>query len=183
MFFILSVFLVVSFLFLVLEFFEVSDRVNSQLSRVPFLWLVGERGVEKVSGRFALESAQEVGLDLIEVGEREGLPVCKVGDLGKLKYEASKKTRVSKGPRLKEVRLTPKIGDSDFLVKLGQAKRFLEGGDKVQVSVLFRGRELAHVEEGQRLLDRFVVGSGGFVESRSSGVQGKRLVLVLVGKK
>lgn len=159
------------------------DRVNNQLSRVPVLWLVGERGVDRFSGRDALERAQEAGLDLVEVGERDGLPVCKIADLGKLRYEASKKCKSTRGPRLKEVRLSPKIGDADFLVKVGQVKRFLGGGDKVQVSVLFRGRELAHVEEGQRLLDRFVLESGGFVESRSSGVVGKRLVLVLVGKR
>lgn len=159
-----------------------SDRVNNQLSRVPFVWLVGERGVDRFSGREALERAQEVGLDLVEVGEREGLPVCKIVDLGKLRYEASKKCRGVRGPRLKEVRLSPKIGDADFGVKVGQARGFLSRGDKVQVSVLFRGRELAHVGEGERLLDRFVVECGGFVESRSRGVQGKRLVLVLVGR-
>lgn len=162
-----------------------ADRVNSQLSRLPVLWLVdvfGERGVEKFSGRDAFERAQLDGLDLIEVGERDGLPVCKIADLGKLKYEASKKVKVNRGPKLKEVRLTPKIGESDFIVKLNQAKGFLAHGDKVQVSVLFRGRELAHVSEGERLLDRFLVESGGFAESRS-GVQGKRLVMVLVKEK
>lgn len=157
------------------------DRVNAELGKLPFVWLVGVGGVNKVGGRVAFNHACEVGLDLIEVGERDGLPVCKIDDFGRIKFERSKKSRVSKGPRLKEIRLTPKIGDADFVVRVNQAKGFFSRGDKVQVSVLFRGRELAHVDEGEKVLNRFIVECGGVVESRG-GLMGKRIVVVLVGK-
>jgi translation initiation factor IF-3 len=156
-------------------------RVNGPLGRLPFVWLVGDRGVERVEGFVALERAREDGLDLVEVGEREKVPVCKIEDFGKVKFEASKRAKAPKGPKLKEVRLTPKIGEADFLVRVNQAKVFLGRGDKVQVSVVFRGREMVHVDEGQKVMDRFVVESGGVVESRG-GLMGKRLVVVLGGK-
>lgn len=153
-------------------------RVNGPLGRLPFVWLVGDGGVKKVSGSVALDMARESELDLVEVGERDGIPVCKINDYGKLKFEASKRSKVSKGPKLKEIRLTPKIGDADFLVRVNQAKGFLERGDKVQVSVMFRGREIAHIDEGQKVIDRFISETGGIVESRG-GLQGKRLIVVL----
>lgn len=156
-------------------------RVNGPLGRLPFVWLVGSKGVEKVEGYVALDAARDAGLDLIEVGERDRIPVCKIEDFGKVKFEASKRAKSSKGPKLKEIRLTPKIGDADFIVRVNQAKNFLSRGDKVQVSLMFRGRELAHVEEGQKVMDRFVSETGGAIESRG-GLQGKRLILVLVKK-
>lgn len=157
------------------------SRVNGPLGRLPFVWLVGDRGVERVEGCVALERAREGGLDLVEVGERDKVPVCKIEDFGKVKFEASKRAKSAKGPKLKEIRLTPKIGDADFLVRVNQAKGFLGRGDKVQVSVMFRGREMAHVDEGQKVLDRFIVETEGVVESRG-GLMGKRLVVVLGGK-
>ena len=156
-------------------------RVNGPLGRLPFVWLVCDLGIEKVEGFVALDRAREYELDLVEVGEREGIPVCKIEDFGKVKFEASKRAKSTKGPKLKEVRLTPKIGDADFLVRANQAKGFLGRGDKVQVSVMFRGRELAHIDEGQKVMDRFIAEIEGVVESRG-GLMGKRLVVVLGGK-
>ena len=157
------------------------SRVNSGLSRLPVVWLVGSGGLEKLEGCEAFYRAREAGLDLVEVGERDGAPVCKIEDFGKVKFEASKRAKSAKGPKLKEIRLTPKIGNADFLVRVNQAKGFLGRGDKVQVSVMFRGREMAHVDEGQKVMDRFIVDTDGVVESRG-GLQGKRLVVVLGGK-
>jgi len=157
------------------------SRVNGPLGRLPFVWLVGDRGIERVEGFEALDRARDLGLDLVEVGERDKVPVCKIEDFGKVKFEASKRTKASKGPKLKEIRLTPKIGEADFLVRVNQTKGFLGRGDKVQVSVMFRGRELAHVDEGEKVLDRFIVETEGVVESRG-GLMGKRLVAVIGGK-
>lgn len=156
-------------------------RVNGPLGNLSFVWLVDQHGINKTIGSVALGMARENGLDLIEVGERDGIPVCKIEDFGKIKFKTSKRVKCSKGPKLKEIRLTPKIGEADFLVRVNQAKGFLERGDKVQVSVIFRGREVVHINEGQKVMDRFIIETGGFIESRS-GLQGKRLVVVMTGK-
>ena len=103
----------------------------------------------------ALGLAREAGLDLVEVGPREKPPVCRIMDFGKYKYQLKKKH--SKGhahhTKTKEVRLRPKTGEHDIDFKIKQAMQFLKHKDKVQISVVFRGREIAHVEEGRRVME------------------------------
>ena len=103
----------------------------------------------------ALEKAREAGLDLVEVAADERPPVCKIMDFGKFKY--SQKKRASKQKQhqvqVKEIRVRPKTGDHDIEVKVKRAREFLEHKDKVQVNVLFRGRELAHIDEGRKVMD------------------------------
>jgi len=104
----------------------------------------------------ALEMAREAGLDLVEVAADERPPVCKILDYGKMRFASSQKG--NKGTRarqqkLKEIRVRPKTGEHDVETKVAQARRFLEHNDKVQVTVLFRGREMQHQEEGRRVLD------------------------------
>lgn len=104
----------------------------------------------------ALSRAREVGLDLVEVAPNEKPPVCRIMDYGKYKYEKSKKKHSSSSShqtKLKEIRLRPKTGDHDLQFKLKQAVGFLKHKDKVQVSVIFRGREMAHVEEGLKVME------------------------------
>jgi translation initiation factor IF-3 len=101
--------------------------------------------------------AREVDLDLVEVAPNERPPVCRVMDFGKYKYD--KKKRSGHGAhqmKTKEVRLRPKTGEHDIEFKIKSAIRFLEHKDKVQVTVVFRGRELAHIEEGRRVMDDVV---------------------------
>lgn len=104
----------------------------------------------------ALDKAQDEGLDLVEVAPNEKPPVCRIMDYGKYKYEKSKKKQsqsASGHGKLKEIRLRPKTGDHDIEFKVKQAVGFLKHKDKVQVSVIFRGREMAHIEEGRRVME------------------------------
>ena len=103
----------------------------------------------------ALEAAREAGLDLVEVAPNERPPVCKIIDYGKFKYTQKKKLSKQKQHQVqvKEIRVRPKTGDHDIEVKVKRASEFLEHKDKVLVNVLFRGRELAHIDEGRRVMD------------------------------
>ncbi len=101
----------------------------------------------------ALTQAREAGLDLVEVAPRERPPVCRIMDYGKYKYEKKKKaSQNTHHTKTKEIRLRPKTGDHDIGFKVKKAKDFLEHKNKVQVSVIFRGREMAHIEEGRRVM-------------------------------
>jgi len=106
----------------------------------------------------ALELARERGYDLVEVAPTSLPPVCRLLDYGKFKYEQTKKEREArkkqKAVYLREVRMRPKIGEHDMAFKLRIIKKLLEEGDKVKVTVLFRGREITHPELGRELLDR-----------------------------
>lgn len=104
----------------------------------------------------ALEKAREAGLDLVEVAADERPPVCKILDYSKMRFAHSQKgnkTGRVRQQKLKELRLRPKTGDHDVDTKVAQARKFLEHNDKVQVTILFRGREIQHQEEGRRVLD------------------------------
>lgn len=104
----------------------------------------------------ALARAREAGMDLVEVAPQATPPVCRIMDYGKWKYAQRKKEQKSKAHRheteLKEIRIkTPKIGEHDLEIKIGHAREFLQRGDRVQFTLRFRGRELAHIEEGHRV--------------------------------
>lgn len=106
----------------------------------------------------ALSLARNSGLDLVEVAPNEKPPVCRIMDFGKFKYQQKKKhhkTHVHH-TKIKEIRLRPKTGDHDIEFKVAQARGFLLHKDKVIVSVVFRGREMAHIEEGQRVMKQIV---------------------------
>ncbi len=103
----------------------------------------------------AITRARDAGLDLVEVAPNEKPPVCRIMDYGKYKYDKSKKRHgqaAAHHGKLKEIRLRPKTGEHDIDYKVKQAVGFLKHKDKVQVSVIFRGREMAHIEEGQRVM-------------------------------
>ena len=109
-----------------------------------------------VETRDALSRARAAGMDLVEVAPLARPPVCRIMDYGKWKYSQRKKEQKSKSHRheteLKEIRIkTPKIGDHDLLIKIQHAREFLSRGDRVQFTLRFRGRELAHVDEGHRI--------------------------------
>ena len=126
----------------------------------PRVRLVGADGDMKgvVTLRDALTAAEEAGLDLVEVSPTADPPVCKVLDFGKFKYEAQKKRNEARKKQkiidVKEIKLRPTIDTHDYDVKMRSARRFLEEGDKVKVTMRFRGRELAHQELGMDLLIR-----------------------------
>jgi translation initiation factor IF-3 len=132
------------------------QRINEQI-RISPVRLIGVNGEQLgvVPTSQAMELAREAQLDLVEVAPNERPPVCKILDYGKFRYQQSskgKKTKVHQ-QKLKEIRVRPKTGEHDVDTKVNQARRFLEHKDKVLVNVLFRGRELQHIEEGRRIID------------------------------
>jgi len=134
----------------------------------------------------ALEMAREAGLDLVEVAPDERPPVCKILDYGKMRFEASQKGNKGgkvRQQKLKEIRVRPKTGDHDVDTKVAQARKFLEHNDKVQVTVLFRGREMQHIEEGRRVLDQVLekLADVGKVE-RPPSMDGRRMNVLLTPK-
>jgi len=108
----------------------------------------------------ALSRAAEVGLDLVEVSPNSRPPVCRIMDFGKYKYELSKKDKIAKKKQhtfqMKEMRFRPKIEEHDYQFKTKHVREFLESGNKVKVFVIYRGREMAHLEFGRRVLDRVI---------------------------
>lgn len=134
-------------------------RVNREIE-ARTIRLVGADGemVGVVSLREGLIMAEEAGLDLVEVSPNAEPPVCKILDYGKYKYEAQKKKNEAKKKQkvieIKEIKLRPNIDDNDYDVKMRSMKKFLEEGDKVKVTLRFRGRELAHPDLGMRVLER-----------------------------
>ena len=135
----------------------VQTRVNDRI-RIREVRLIDDEGTQVgiIATRDALEMARERGLDLVEVAPNAVPPVCRLMDYGKFRYEQSRKERESRRNQhvveLKEVRLSPKIDDHDLDTKGRQAAKFLGEGDKVKLTVRFRGREMAHTDIGMGLL-------------------------------
>jgi len=133
----------------------------------------------------AMEMAREANLDLVEVAPNERPPVCHILDYGKLRYQQSRKTGKSKvhQQKLKEIRVRPKTGDHDVETKVNQARKFLEHNDKVLVNVLFRGRELQHIEEGRRIINQILE---KLVDSckveKAPSMEGRRMTAMLAPK-
>jgi translation initiation factor IF-3 len=140
-----------------------------------------------MSPREALQIAIDSGLDLVEVAPAAKPPVCKVMDVGRYKYEQSKREREARKKQhiisIKEVKLRPNIEDNDFQTKIRNAIRFLEEGDKVKVTIMFRGREMSHTELGRELLDRVaeVVKDQGNVE-RTAKLEGRNMSMIVTPK-
>lgn len=133
-------------------------RINRQI-RVPEVRIIEEDGTAIVLElQAALEMAEEQGLDLVEVAPNQSPPVCKLLDYGRFKFVQSKRAREAKRSQtrneLREVRLSMKIGEHDFLAKIKRARVLLAGGAKVKVTVRFRGREIAHPDLAVKLLRR-----------------------------
>ncbi|MDO5628149.1 MAG: translation initiation factor IF-3 [Mobilicoccus sp.] len=160
-------------------------RINDRI-RVPKVRLVGPNGeqVGIVLIDEALRLAGEVDLDLVEVAPMANPPVCKLMDYGKYKYEAALKAREARKNQvntvIKEIKLRPKIDPHDYGTKKGHVERFLNAGDKVKVTIMFRGREQSRPELGFRLLQRLAedVAEIGFVESAPKQ-DGRNMIMVL----
>ncbi|MBI5806186.1 translation initiation factor IF-3 [candidate division TA06 bacterium] len=137
-------------------------RVNNKI-RVPEVRVVGPDGqqIGVLPIAEALRQAEDKGLDLVEIVPEAKPPVCKIIDFGKFLYHEEKNKKEARKKqhevKVKEVRLGPKIGEHDYLVKFNHAKEFLAHKDKVRVSMRFRGREMAHIDIGRRVIDRFML--------------------------
>jgi translation initiation factor IF-3 len=160
-------------------------RINERI-RVPEVRLVGPAGeqVGIVAINDALLLAQEADLDLVEVAPTARPPVCKLMDYGKFKYESALKARESRKNQaqtvIKEIKLRPKIDPHDYGTKKGHVERFLKQGDKVKVTIMFRGREQSRPELGYRLLQRLAgdVDELGFVEAQPK-LDGRNMIMVI----
>jgi translation initiation factor IF-3 len=135
---------------------DVKQRINEQI-RVSSVRVIGADGTQLgiMSTDKAMDEARVANLDLVEVAPTERPPVCRIMDFGKFKYQQKKRQHKSHSHqmKIKEIRVRPKTGDHDLNVKITKAREFLEHKDKVIVSVVFRGRELAHIEEGRKVID------------------------------
>ena len=134
-------------------------RINSRI-RVREVRVVGEAGEQLgvLATPEALKRAEEAGLDLVEVASTATPPVCRIMDYSKYKYEQEKREKEARKKQkivhLKEIRLSPKIGEHDYQFKLRNLEDFLKRGDKVKITMMFKGREMAHVDLGRKILDR-----------------------------
>ncbi|MSZ62905.1 MAG: translation initiation factor IF-3 [Actinobacteria bacterium] len=160
-------------------------RINDRI-RTPQIRLIGYTGeqVGVVDIDTALKMADEVGLDLVEIAPDATPPVCKIMDFGKYKYEVAQKAREARQNQthivVKEVRLTPKIETHDYETKRAQVEKFLKGGDKVKVTMKFRGREQTRPELGYKMLQRLAedVAEVAFIEFAPKQ-EGRNMTMVL----
>jgi translation initiation factor IF-3 len=137
--------------------------------------------------REAIDQAAEAGLDLVEVSPNADPPVCKFLDVGKFRYEAQKKAnaqrKTQKTQEIKEIKMRPNIDDHDYDVKMRNVNRFLEDGDKVKVTLRFRGRELAHQQLGMNLLRRVQDDTAEIAKIEAyPRMEGRQMLMVLSPK-
>jgi translation initiation factor IF-3 len=159
------------------------QRVNEQI-RVPQVRVIGPEGDQLgiLSTDDALEQAGRASLDLVEVAPNEDPPVCRIMDYGKYKYQQRKRQHRSHAhhTKIKEIRVRPKTGEHDINVKVNKAREFLSHKDKVIVTVIFKGREMAHVEEGRRVINGILAQLEDISKIESPPTQhGRRMVCTL----
>ncbi len=162
--------------------------INEQIRDREVL-LIGEHG-EKLgimSARDAYKMAQEAELDLVKIAPTAKPPVCKILDYGKYRYELIRKEKEAKKKQkiieLKEVRLSPNIDTNDLNTKTAAARKFLEKGNKVKITLRFRGREMAHMNQSRYILDEFAESLADIaVIDKPSKVEGRTMVMFLTAK-
>lgn len=164
------------------------QRINNQI-RIPEVRLIDENGEQRgvVTTQEAMQIAADAGLDLVEVAPNANPPVCKILDYGKFKYEQEKKLREARKNqtqiKLKEIRMQPKIEKHDLAFKTKHVTEFLGEGNKVKVTIRFRGRELAHTELGravlERVLDLLEQNDVGYSLDRPPVMEGRFMSMIL----
>jgi translation initiation factor IF-3 len=154
--------------------------------RSPQVRLVGADGeqIGVVTTQEALQRAREADLDLVEVAPQANPPVCRIMDYGKFKYERDIRQKEARKKQsrteLKEIKFRPKIDAHDYRTKKGHVERFLRGGHKVKVTIMFRGREMTHTDLGRKILDRLVGDLGEMVTVESMPKQeGRNMIMVI----
>lgn len=163
--------------------------INEQI-RDREVRLVSENGEQLgiMSARDAYLKAQEAGLDLVKIAPQAKPPVCKIIDYGKYRYEQARKEKEArkkqKTVEIKEVRLSPNIDTNDLNTKVGAARKFLTKGDKVKVTLRFRGREMAHMNSSKHILDEFAESLSDIsVIEKAPKVEGRSMTMVLTEKR
>lgn len=164
---------------------DTGPRVNERI-RAPEIRLIGAEGenVGVITPEKAMVLAEQAGLDLVEISPNAAPPVCKIMDFGKYKYETQKKESEARKKQhvieIKEIKFRPNTDTHDYDVKMRSVFKFLEGGDKVKVTLRFRGREMAHLELGRKLLERVAedVTEHGKVEAIPR-LEGRQMVMMI----
>jgi translation initiation factor IF-3 len=162
------------------------QRINEQI-RVSPVRVITEEGEQLgiMTTEEAIKAARKANLDLVEVAPNERPPVCRIMDYGKFKYQQKKrqhKTHTHQS-KIKEIRVRPKTGEHDIGVKVSRARDFLSHKDKVIVTVIFRGRELAHAEEGRRVIDSVIGQLEDIAKVEAAPVHhGRRMICTLAPK-
>jgi translation initiation factor IF-3 len=160
--------------------------VNEQI-RIPEIRVIDPEGEQLgvMATQEALKIAEERGLDLVEIAPNSRPPVCKIMDFGKFKYEQSKKARESKRKQhtthLKEIKIRPKIEEHDLQFKLRNAEKFLNERDKVKITIVFRGREMEHIDMGRKILDRIVNQFTNIAIIEKDAVQVGKMISMILG--
>ena len=163
--------------------------INEQI-RDREIRLIGEDGEQLgiMSAREAMKIAQEAELDLVKIAPAAKPPVCKIIDYGKYKYEQARKEKEAKKKQktveVKEVRLSPNIDTNDLNTKINNAKKFISKGNKVKVTLRFRGREMAHVQQSKHILDDFAETLADVaVVQKPAKMEGRAMSMVLAEKR
>ena len=168
----------------------ISDLMINEQIRDREVRLIGEDGEQLgiMSAREAMKIAQEAELDLVKIAPAAKPPVCKIIDYGKFRYEQSRKEKEAKKKQktveLKEVRLSPNIDTNDLNTKVNNARKFISKGNKVKVTLRFRGREMAHVQQSRHILDDFaeLLADIAVVE-KPAKLEGRNMSMVLTVKR
>ena len=163
--------------------------INEQI-RDKEIRLIGEDGEQLgiMSAKDALKMAKEAELDLVKIAPTAKPPVCKIVDYGKYRYEQARKEKEAKKKQktieLKEIRLSPNIDTNDLNTKINSAKKFIEKGNKVKVTLRFRGREMAHMNQSKYILDDFAEALADVsVVEKAPKVEGRSIGMVLAEKR
>ena len=168
----------------------ISDLMINEQIRDKEVRLIGEDGEQLgvMPARDALQMAKDAELDLVKIAPTAKPPVCKIIDYGKYRYELARKEKEAKKKQkvieVKEVRLSPNIDTNDLSTKMGAARKFLEKGDKVKVTLRFRGREMAHISKSRYILEDFAKELADIaVIDKPSKVEGRSMVMFLTPKR
>lgn len=170
--------------------FIISDLMINEQIRDKEIRLIGENGEQLgiMSSRDAQKLADEAGLDLVKIAPTAKPPVCKIVDYGKFRYEQARKEKEAKKKQktveIKEIRLSPNIDTNDLNTKMNAARKFIGKGDKVKVTLRFRGREMAHMNSSRHILDDFAEALTDIATvEKPAKVEGRSMTLVLTEKK
>ncbi len=165
--------------------FEKKHRVN-EVIRIKEVRLIGSDGSQLgvLPTEQAMSMAEEEGLDLVEVAPNERPPVCRIMDYGKFKYQQSKRGQEAKKKQkqflVKEMKMRPKTEEHDYQFKIKHVRRFLSEGNKTKITIMFRGRELSHLELGQKILDRLTEDlSDVCIVEQEPKREGRNMIMVL----